>query len=174
MNEIDNIQQVQRWKTSDGEEFTSYESAKYHAETMDKAFLGNEVLAAGGSMLDALIACGYDRVNIDPIFERLTKNSAMVIEHWQCRDSAGYKLRCILPNMRVRVSGDAGSWSGSYGNEMSLHDLAIYAKHPNSILSNVCPSCEGCGVGHNTTSYGGRVRCGSCNGSGKVQIERGD
>lgn len=166
-SEIDSIIEVKMWRTSDGEEFNSYESAKYHAECMDKSFAGNQILESGGSLADALKACGYESGNIPSIFERLTERSALVIEHWQCRDSAGYKVMKILSNMKVRVYGDAGSWSGGYGSDMSLQDLARYATHPGSIFEGVCKACGGCGVGHEKALWRGRLKCSSCNGSGK-------
>jgi len=34
----------------------------------------------------------------------------------------------------MMVYGNAGSWSGPYGNVMSISDLVAYAKSPNAVL----------------------------------------
>jgi len=126
MTEQDNIETITKYRTSDGEEFWSMESAKYHAGQMDCADKANDILDAGGSVADAL-RVGFGAVEVDPAFEKLTKSSKLVISHWQCRDTPGYKVQHFTAHGKVKVYGNAGSWSGSYGGDVSLTDLARYA-----------------------------------------------
>lgn len=77
-------------------------------------------------MADALRAGGW--AVPDPILEEVTAETKLIIEHWQCREKPGYTVRYFTPNRTVYVFGHAGSWSGSYGNDMSILDLADYAK----------------------------------------------
>jgi len=69
------------------------------------------------------------------LLECVTKASEFAIPYWQCRDNPGYKVIEVQEGGDFYVSGNVGSWSGSYGNTMSHQDLAHYAKHENSILS---------------------------------------
>lgn len=126
------ILEVTMFRTTDGRDFNSRSSAEYHQEQIAIAHDANIRLKRGESIAEILRANG--KTVSDEILERVTKDSKMVIEHWQCRDTPGYQPQSFEPGLLIYVAGDAGSWSGSYGNTMSVDDLARYAKHRGSIL----------------------------------------
>jgi hypothetical protein len=126
------ILEVAMFRTTDGKDFNSRSSAEYHQKKIAIAEDANARLKRGESIAEILRANG--KTVPDEILERVTKDSKLVIDHWQCRDTPGYQPQFFEPGLSIYVAGDAGSWSGSYGNTMSLLDLARYANHRGSIL----------------------------------------
>lgn len=135
-SELTKIQTVTRWVTSDGKDHCSLSAAEYHAGQMDKAAKASAVLEAGGSVADALRAADWTYASAVPeVLERVTKESKLVIEHWQCRDTPGYQVRYFTSARDLYVHGNAGCWSGGYGSRVSLADLARYAGHMSTDFS---------------------------------------
>ena len=135
-SELTKIKTVTRWTTSDGEDHCSLSAAEYHAGQMDKAAKANAVLESGGSIADALRAAEWVYSDgVPEVLERVTKESRLVIEHWQCRDTPGYQVRHFTTNRDIYVHGNAGCWSGSYGSRVSLADLTRYAAHMSTDFS---------------------------------------
>ena len=126
------ILEVTVFRTTDGKDFNFRSSAEYHQKEIAIAEDANARLKRGESIAEILRANG--KTVPDEILERVNKDSKLVIEHWQCRDTPGYQPRFFDPGLSIYVAGDTGSWSGSYGNMMNLRDLAGYAKHRGSIL----------------------------------------
>jgi len=126
------ILEVTMFRTTDGKDFDSRSSAECHQKKIAIAEDANARLKRGESIAEILRANG--KTVPDEILERVTKDSKLVIEHWQCRDTPGYQPQFFDPGLSIYVAGDAGSWSGSYGNTMSLRDLARHANHRGSIL----------------------------------------
>jgi hypothetical protein len=121
------VESVIRWKTLDGKEFCSESEAYFHADEIDAASRANAALQEGKSVAEALIAAGWSVP--DPILETVTKDTKLIIEHWQCRSEPGYTVQRFNPNRTVYVYGYAGSWSGSYGNDnMPIRNLVDYAQ----------------------------------------------
>jgi hypothetical protein len=141
VSELDNIKQVDRWTTSDGKEHYTLGSAQYHARNMDKAAIANAVLQSGGTVAAALIAADwvYD-TPLDPMLDRITAATRLVISHWQCQDTPGYKVCYFNANRTVHVWGNAGSWTGSYGGTVKLDDLARYANDPATDFATTQPT----------------------------------
>lgn len=135
-SELTKIQTVTRWVTSDGKDHCSLSAAEYHAGQMDKAAKANAVLESGGSVADALRAAEWTYASPVPeVLDRVTKESKLVIEHWQCRDTPGYQV-CYFTSARdLYVHGNVGCWSGGYGSHVSLADLARYASHENTLFA---------------------------------------
>ena len=125
--------EVTRWKTSDGKEHTCCEWAYEWEVKIESAAKATEMLEAGHSVADCLRDMAY-KLEIDQILEQVTKKTQLVISHWQCRDTPGYKVTRFLPGGGVIVYGDAGSLSGAYGGDVSISDLIRYAKDRNTIL----------------------------------------
>ncbi len=126
------VEEITKFRTLDGEVFSTMEGAEYHAEQIELAAKANAVLSDGGSIADALRAVGKE-LSIEPIHEQITKDTKLVVEYWQCRSTPGYQVQQFLPNWKLNVWGNAGSWSGSYGGEVNLRDLARYAQHENTV-----------------------------------------
>jgi hypothetical protein len=128
------IVDVMRYQTTDGESHSTKSSAAYHQKEIALTDHANARLEAGDTIADILRAVGKSVP--DPILEKVTKDSKLAIPHWQCRDEAGYTPRRFEHGAwTVYVYGRAGSWSGGYGNTMSVQDLARYATDRKSILS---------------------------------------
>lgn len=130
------IETITKWRTSDGEEHGSKESAQYHALRIESVAKANAVLDGGGTVADALRAGGWNGSDIDLIFERVTKATKLIISHWQCRDTPGYQVQHITSHWKVFVWGDAGSWTGPYGNQMTFNDLARYASNTEILFAS--------------------------------------
>jgi hypothetical protein len=108
-------------------------SAEHHQENLNAAKLANEVFEKGGTVADGLRAAGFAG-NIDPVLERVTAETQLVISHWQCRDTPGYKPCRFECGLSMYVGGHAGSWSGPYGNSVSICDLVQYAKDQRTVF----------------------------------------
>ena len=126
------VKEVTRFETTDGKSHFSRASAEIRQEDIEQAKWANERLEEGWSVAKILKALG--RGIPDEILSQVTKDSKLVVRHWQCRDEPGYQPRYFEPGMCIYVYGNAGSWSGSYGNTMSIADLARHAREKRSIL----------------------------------------
>lgn len=127
------IKEITKWQTIDGKEHYSIEAAQRHVEQIERVNCANEVLNSGGSIAEALREFSI-RGDIDPILERVNKESKLVISYWQCRETPGYQPREFLASGQLWVYGNAGSHAGSYGNEVTITDLVRYAKDKRSLL----------------------------------------
>ena len=119
--------QVQCWKAEDGKLFESRSSAEFHQKSLDDAKAANEMLDRGESVGAALKAVQYPG-EIDPVLYRVTKQTKLVISHWQCQDTPGYQPVRFERGLSLWVGGHAGAWSGPYSSSVSIRDLARYAK----------------------------------------------
>lgn len=128
------IKEITKWQTVDGEEHYSIEAAQRHVEQIVRVNRANSVLNSGGSVADALRAFST-RGDIDPILERVNKETKLVISYWQCRETPGYQPREFHVNGQLWVYGDAGGHTGSYGNEVTISDLVRYAKDERTIFA---------------------------------------
>lgn len=133
-SELSKIETITKYRTSDGKEFFGLNSAQDHASRIVQSERANEVLNSGGTVSDALRAAGWE-AHIDPIFDKVNKDTKLVVEYWQCRETPGYQVRHFEPNHKVYVFGNAGSWSGSYGGTMELRELARYAKDKRTVFT---------------------------------------
>ena len=132
MMEPHEIKEITKWETIDGKEHYTVEAAQRHALQIVHTNSANLILRSGGSVADALRS--MERTVSDPVLEQVTTATKLVISYWQCRDTPGYQVVELRPNGMLWVWGDAGSWSGSYGNEVYIPDLIRYAKDERSIL----------------------------------------
>jgi hypothetical protein len=126
------VEAVTMHRTTDGKTFHGEASAIGHQEDIEEAKKGNTMLKSGESVGAILRALG--KTVADEILDQVTKESKLVISHWQCRDTPGYQPRYFEPGLLIYVGGDAGSWSGSYGNTITTRDLARYAEDSRSVL----------------------------------------
>ena len=121
------IKTVTRYQTPDGDLHRTPEIAEYCLFESDMLGTCNDMLEAGKSIADILRHA--DRKVPDGILEHVTKDTKLVISHWQCRDEAGYQpIRFLKGLVGMFVCGYAGSWSGSYGSDVKLSDLVRYAR----------------------------------------------
>ena len=134
---------VQQFRTMDSRFFPTREAAELHQEEVETADWATKMLKAGYSVAEILEATG--KTVPDLVLDLVTKDSKLVISHWQCCDGPGYKPRLFDIGMQsLYVHGHAGSWSGAYGNSVSLDSLVRYAKDPGSVLQEEPTKAEKC------------------------------
>jgi len=122
------ITQVIRWQTSDGTEHSSREWAERWEAKLESAEKATAMLDAGATVAECLRAIKHS-AEIDAVLETVTKETELVISHWQCRDTPGYKPTRFCADGRVVAYGNAGAWNGAYGGKISIQELAQYARH---------------------------------------------
>lgn len=127
------IEEVVRFKTTDGKLYTTKEEATSHHNAILQAKEATRQLNDGLPVAQILRNVGY-KGEIDPILENVTKNSLLVISYWQCCDEAVYSPVLFHTGMFVYVGGGGSKWRGAYGNKMCVDVMACYAKHENSKL----------------------------------------
>lgn len=126
------VKEVKRFETTDGDSHFSRSSAEMIQKNIEEAKWASERLKEGWSVAKIFKAVG--RNVPDQILDQVTKDSKLVVSHWQCRDEPGYQARYFKQGMRIYVYGNAGSCYGSYGASMSVADLARYAREKRTIL----------------------------------------
>lgn len=128
------IRRIVHYVTKDNKNFTSFEVASQWGVWLDKIDEANKMLLAGESL--GAILKFLDREIENPIVNKINKDTEFVINHWQCSNNPGYKIRFINSNLSFYVSGDVGRWDGYYGNYVKLGDLLRYAEHKNTRFNN--------------------------------------
>jgi len=127
------VTKVTRWQTSDGIEHFNEQLAQCHEGQLDQAIEATNMFKNGDSIGKILDAFSLDVP--DDIIYKVNKSTQLVIRHWQCRDTPGYKPICFKRGLNsMHVYGNAGSWSGGYGGEVPIKDIVRYAKDKNTIL----------------------------------------
>lgn len=118
------------WRTSDRRLHDDIRAAELHEGHLRKCRLSTQLIHEGKSLAEVLEATGemqWHEKNRD-VLSLITNDVGLIISHWQCQDNPGYRL-CRRENSgKFWVSGDSGSWSGYYGNEMSLEDIIYHAR----------------------------------------------
>jgi len=117
---------IESYQTSDRELFTSRAVAEHHQERLDGAALATKMLDEGKSLGESLRAARFLPEGVLPELDEVTKDTKLVIEHWQCRSQPGYSPRAVRHTGEIWTFGDAGSWSGPWGSHCSPTDIANY------------------------------------------------
>ena len=128
----ESIKEVTSWKTSDGGIHSIQSWAAIHEQNLIRMRYANSLLENGASIGTILDAVGL--YVPDEILYNVTKDSRLVIKHYQCRETPGYMPLGFNIHMDIRCFGDAGSWSGPYGNYEDAKRVALYAKEEGSEL----------------------------------------
>lgn len=116
---------IDAWRCSDGTVHTSENLAKYREEEIERSQRANEALEAGKSLADCLRL--YGTKEPAAVFDQMTRDTPLVISHWQCMDTPGYKV-CRFEPEGIFVHGHAGSAWGPYGAMVDYSDLRRYAE----------------------------------------------
>ena len=125
------------YEADDGKQFrTEALCLEYDQQCADLA-AANEMLDNGASLMAALTRAHQTRtwwgsgltVEDKVILMNTTKRTGFVVIHWQCSNKPGYKPCGLNQAGQVLLWGDAGCWSGPYGNWVSLTDLLRYARN---------------------------------------------
>lgn len=126
------VEEITSFKTSYGKLYHSRNAAEYAQFLFLWINWANARLESGDSVGAILQESNRE---YDPILDHVTRHSMLSIPHWQCRDQPGYKLRRFESDFQIYVHGNVESWTGVYGNTMTISELARYAKSKLSILS---------------------------------------
>ena len=126
------VEEITCYKTSDGKLFEDKRFARLHQKDVDDLEKADMILNEGGSIADCLRAFGV--TEIEPVLEKVTKETKLVIRHWQCKNIPGYKVLFWESKTSLRVGGEVGAWSGYYSSTVNLCDLARYAQDAGTIF----------------------------------------
>lgn len=127
------MKQVTMYEANDGKLFRDEMGALQWDIRLDKMAHANKLLEAGSNLYEVLTVMDlYSQGTLNDkreVLEQLTKNTELVISHWQCSEKPGYRV-CYIDSDTGKffVHGDAGSWSGAYGAPVGLDDLCRYAQ----------------------------------------------
>ncbi len=98
-------------------EFDAANCAYRHARTN----LANVLLNQGETLASIKYWCGF-HWNLSEKQKNITKDNCFVIPHWQCCNKPAYTIVAIEDGGFLNARGK-GSWSGYYGNVISLDKL---------------------------------------------------
>ena len=133
---------VVEYEADDGKRFPSKQLCSEYEEECKNIKEANSMLEQGSSLFDVMGMVNKTYPNWITILsedqiellKKITKDSQFVVSYWQCRGNPGYKVCAIVNSKAILLFGDVGSWSGPYGNWISLSELLRYAKHPGNIF----------------------------------------
>lgn len=122
------------YEADDGSKFYSENQCIEYEKQCADVIEANTMLANGSSLLDVLKHANRSWTDWGKslsqedreILSKITTDTGFSVRHWQCRAEPGYKPRAVNVSGQIWLFGDAGSWSGSYGNWVSLTDLFCY------------------------------------------------
>lgn len=120
---------VDAYKTSDGRVHMLCSAAEDWQGRLNSAVISNRLFYAGVSLGESLRFSGLLSGEVSarmPELDEITRDTRLIISHWQCRDMPGYQPIRVTASGGVFVHGDAGSWSGTYGEICAAHDVAKY------------------------------------------------
>ena len=127
---------VPMYEAEDGKQFRDApQCIEYEQQCSDLA-AANDMMDNGATLMAALTRAHQTRPWWDQrlaladkaILMKTTKDTGFVVSHWQCINKPVYKPTRLDRAGRVQLFGDAGSWSGPYGNWVELTDLLLYAR----------------------------------------------
>lgn len=96
----------------------------------------NDRLHNGATLMDVLTKANHTRpwlyrhlsLKDKEFLITATKDTGIVVRHWQGSDRPGYKPYQINDSGQILLHGDVGAWDGPYGNWVELKDLLLYAQ----------------------------------------------
>lgn len=104
---------------------TSSQSTSVSPKFADFSDGANKALEEGQPLAACLSIAGMG--NPPEIFAQVTKDTPLIISHWQCSDEPAYRVIRINPNGSMYVGGSV-RWSGGYGQNVDVRDLERYAQ----------------------------------------------
>lgn len=122
-------ERIDAYRTTDGKVHLLLSVAEDWQERLNGSVISNRLFYAGSSLGESLRFSGLLSSEVSdrmPELDEITRDTKLIISHWQCRDTPGYQPIRVTAGGSVFVHGDAGSWSGPYGNLCALHEVAKY------------------------------------------------
>lgn len=132
------METVTLYQAEDGQQFKDEDGClKYEQQCIDLAE-ANGMFINGATLMAALNRANLTRPWWDEtlsledkvMLTKITKDTGVVVRHWQCSDKPRYKPIRLDHNNRVQLWGEAESdiGPGEYGNGVSLAGLLRYAR----------------------------------------------
>lgn len=127
---------VTLYEAYDGRRFLREADCLEYEQQMQDAKAANEMLRNGATLMAALTRANQTRPSWDrnliledrAMLTRMTKDTGIVVELWQCRKTPDYKVCEIGHTGCLYLYGDAGGVLGAYGGWVSLTNFLRYAK----------------------------------------------
>lgn len=128
---------VTLYEAYDGRRFLREADCLEYEQQMQDAKAANEMLRNGATLMDALIRANQTRpswgrnlIHEDIIMlMNMTKDTGVVVEHWQFRKTPDYKVREIGHTGYLSLHAYAGGVLGGDSGWVSLKDFLRYAKN---------------------------------------------
>lgn len=115
-----------------GDLFDSEEACLEHEDRHERIYKANRMLRDGCTLKEIQDECNI-WYSVPDYLESVTTDNCFVVKHWQCCDKPAYKIDTIYMDGRVRLWG-CGSWSGYYGDYVSLSFLCLGDPRPKEEL----------------------------------------
>jgi hypothetical protein len=149
---------VTMYEALDGNQFYTEHQCIEYEEVCENVRAANTMLAGGATVMAALNRCNQTRPGWDSnlsaddkiVLMSVTKNTKLIVEHWQCFKEPIYSPIEIDRYGRIKLWGksdrrNASSYASSYGNFVHLSDVIRYARHTHSKLKIDDGSLCSCG-----------------------------
>ena len=122
MSEIPRIEKVEKYRTRDQKEHYSIEAAERWAICLERAEIATERVTGGDCLGDILPETM--QMECPPELTDITKETGVVISHWQCSRDPVYHLAHINPNGTMHFHGiPKGQCRTWYGSDVTIADL---------------------------------------------------
>jgi hypothetical protein len=126
---------VTLYEAYDGRRFIREADCLEYEQQLQDAKAASEMLRNGATLMAVLTRANQTRPWWDRnltledrvMLIRMTKDTGIVVEHWQCRKTPDYKVSEIDHTGCLYLHGDAGT--GAYSGWVSLTDFLRYAKN---------------------------------------------
>lgn len=127
------MKKVIKYRCSEcGDLFDTPEKALAHEIRHERIEKANEMLDEGYTLKQINEACEIWE-SVPEHLENVNKDNCFKISYWQCCDKPAYRITSIFFDGRVNVRG-CGSWSGYYGNQLSLDSIDLKNPRPKEEL----------------------------------------
>lgn len=126
---------VQMYEAEDGTRFTLESQCAEYERHCANVKAANLMLESGATLMSVLDRLNYTNPQWDSnlpnedraILLDTTKDTGFVVSHWQGSNKPGYKVQQVNVDGQLYLFGDAGAWSGPYGDWVHLSDFLRYA-----------------------------------------------
>lgn len=122
------MEKVIKYRCSNCEElFNSEKECLEHEDKHKRIAKANEMFDEGYTLQEINNSCNI-WYHIPDYLKNVNKDNCFTISYWQCCDKPAYQIVYIYMDGKVRVWG-CGSWSGYYGDVLSLNSNNLRNVH---------------------------------------------
>jgi hypothetical protein len=116
------------YEAENGALFRTEAECMEHERRCAAVEVATEMISRGAPLSEVLVHAGVlapDDARVKKL-EGITKDTRLIIPHWQCSERRGYGPVRVGLDGRIYLHGDAGAWSGPYGAWIGLAELIRY------------------------------------------------